>query len=73
MQHDKDYDKLLKRISQNIRTARESKGLTQEQMSELGFNYRHYQKLESGSYSPSLQTLYRVAKALKIELKQLIE
>ena len=45
-----------------IRKLRTKKGLTQEDMTRFGFNYRHYQKLESGAHSFSL---YRACSELK--------
>lgn len=66
------YDRFLKRVAANLQKYRKSKGLTQEQMSDRGFNYRFYQKLESGSYSPSLKTLFRLAEALGIKVEDLV-
>ena len=58
------YSAFLKRFASNLRRIRKQKGLTQEQMADLGFNYRFYQKLESGAYSPSLNTVYRLSRAM---------
>ena len=66
---DPKYKKLLMRISKNIKKARIAHGLTQEEMTQKGFNYRHYQKLESGTYSFTLHTLQRLALALNVEIK----
>ncbi|MEZ4846736.1 MAG: helix-turn-helix transcriptional regulator [Bdellovibrionota bacterium] len=66
---DKEYSLVLKDLSKKIKSLREKKGLTQEKMKDFGFNYRHYQKLESGTYSPSFYTLFRLAKAFKVSLK----
>ena len=67
-----DYDLLLARIAENIRALRLRNGLTQEQMTEFGFNYRHYQRLESGNYSPSLNTLYRLSKVFKVSIASIL-
>lgn len=66
----KSYDILLKQISKNIKKTRINKGLTQENMSDHGFNYRHYQKIESGSYSMNLYTLYRLSQIFKVKIIQ---
>ena len=66
--NNKSYEKLLKRISKNIKKARRDRKLTQEKMSDYGFNYRHYQKIESGSYSMNLYTLHRLSKIFKIKI-----
>ena len=68
-----EYQRLLKRISKNIRAARESKGWTQEEMTRFGFNYRHYQKLESGTYSFNLFTLFRLSKAFALKVEDLLK
>ncbi len=69
MSTDRDYAKLLNKVSQNVKQARLARDLTQEDMVQFGFNYRHYQKLESGKYSLNLHTLHRLAKALKTEVR----
>jgi transcriptional regulator with XRE-family HTH domain len=66
----RDYDKLLQCIAYNIRRLRRSRDLTQEDMIDFGFNYRHYQKLESGSYSPNLRTLHRLAIVFKTNITE---
>lgn len=41
-------------------------------MVQLGLNYRYYQKLESGSHSPTLFTLFKLSKAFKVKISDLI-
>ncbi len=60
------YLRLLRAVAANIKSARQNKGLTQEDMMDHGFNYRFYQKLESGKYSMTLKTLHKVACALSV-------
>ncbi len=67
---DAKYEKLLRRIRSNIRDIRQSKRLTQEDMVDFGFNYRHYQSIESGRHSPNLHTLFRVAEALRVDIRE---
>lgn len=67
----KSYENLLKTIALNLKRFRKQRGLTQEDMAEYGFNYRFYQKLESGNYSPNLKTLYKLAMAFNIEVEAL--
>lgn len=59
----------MARIATNIRRVREAKGLTQEDMMSLGFERRWFQRIESGTYSVSLPTLDRVARALKVDVR----
>lgn len=70
---DADFLNLVLLVSKNIRELRKSYGLTQESMAHQGgFNYRFYQKLESGKYSPNLYTLFRVANQLKVKISALL-
>lgn len=68
MVSEKEYERLIKRISSNIKKIRESKELTQEEMTQFGFNYRHYQKIESGNHSFNLFTLFRLSKVFKVDI-----
>lgn len=70
---EQSYQKLIKRIANNIKTIRKSKGLSQVQMEKFGFDLRNYQRIESGSHSPSLFTLFKIAEALNIELSDLLK
>lgn len=69
-----EYKEILKTISRNIKFQRkEVLGLTQEDMMEFGFDKRYFQKLESGVYGPSLQTLVRVAQTFDISVADLLQ
>lgn len=72
MKEDRDYQRLLANIADNIRRIRVSKRLTQEDMMDLGFNYRFFQKLESGTYSPNLRTLHRLSRAFDVRINDLL-
>ena len=69
---DQSYDILLKKISSNIKKARKKRRITQESMIDYGFNYRHYQKIESGSYSMNLYTLHRLSNIFNINIGNLL-
>ena len=73
MDQDQSYDLLLKRIAKNIKKARKQKGLTQENMMDYGFNYRHYQKIESGTYSMNLYTLHRLSIIFNVSIRNLLK
>lgn len=66
---DEHYWKLMRRVALNILRIREEKNLTQEDMVELGFERRWYQRIESGTYSVSLPTLDRLARAFKVDVE----
>lgn len=73
MNLDKEYTKFLAKLSENIKTLRIEHGYTQEEMVQFGFNYRHYQKLESGTHSPSLSTIFKIARIYSVEIRTLFE
>ena len=73
MDQDQSYNILLKKIANNIKKARKKNGFTQENMVDHGFNYRHYQKIESGSYSMNLYTLHRLSNIFNISIKNLLK
>lgn len=73
MKKSSTYSDVLKVVSKNIKKYREINNYTQEDMAEFGFNYRFYQKLESGKYSPNLQTLYKVCMILQIDMETLFK
>ena len=67
---DDRYWRLMRRVAGNLQRVRESKGLTQEDMTDLGFERRWFQRIESGRYSVSLPTLDKAARALKVDVSE---
>lgn len=65
----REESKLVQKIAKNIKALRIEKGHTQFDMCDYGFNYRHYQRVESGKYAPTIETLIRIARAFKVEVK----
>jgi len=66
-------DTVAGRLGGNIRQLREARGLTQEQMAQVsGVPRATWANLESGAANPTLNVLYRVAKALQVPLEELI-
>jgi transcriptional regulator with XRE-family HTH domain len=70
---DKEVLKLSKRFATRLKQYRTRKGLTQEDMANFGFNYRHYQRLESGSHAPSLLTLVRLGRIFGVKAAEFLE
>ncbi len=70
MSQDKAYDRMVEKIAENVAKIRKAKGLTQEDMVEKGFSYRHYQRVESGTHSPNLLTLFRLSQAFKVDIRE---
>lgn len=73
MDRNSEFDKFIKNIAQNIKRYRKKAGLTQMDMIDHGFNYRHYQRLESGETGYNLQTLFRLSKIFKIKVSTLLD
>ncbi len=67
------YEKFRHTVVTNIKNARKKANLTQEDMARFGFNVRHYQDIEAGKIHFTLETLYRIGKALKIKPEELIK
>ena len=61
-------------LADNIRTLRETRGLTQSQMAKrAGIPRPTWASLESGAANPTLQVLLKTAMALQIRLEELLE
>lgn len=73
MDKNTEFDRLIKRIAQNIKHYRKKAGLTQMDMIDHGFNYRHYQRLESGNTGYNLQTLFRLSKVFKVKVADFLK
>ena len=64
---------LSKRFGEVIRRERQSKGISQEQLAELAHLDRTYvQRLERGRYSPTLDTVESLARALQMLPSELV-
>lgn len=64
---------LDRNFQERLRAAREAKGLTQADVANrLGVTRPSYTAIETGKASPSLTTIYKVAKALKIDAAELL-
>ncbi|MFT3923719.1 MAG: XRE family transcriptional regulator [Myxococcales bacterium] len=60
-------------LSDNLRSLREARGLSQEQMAKLaGIPRPTWTHLESGAANPTLSVLVKVANALQVRLEELI-
>lgn len=59
-------------IGRRIRTARQYKGMTADQLSEkVGLASESLRHIENGSSNPSLHTLFRIAQILNVSLDYL--
>ncbi|QQR81582.1 MAG: helix-turn-helix transcriptional regulator [Deltaproteobacteria bacterium] len=63
----------MQRVGRNVRKARNNQKITQEQMRDLGFNYRYYQKIEAGEVNVTLDTLVKLSRALKCPITNFLK
>jgi transcriptional regulator with XRE-family HTH domain len=71
---DKDFRKELKKLGNHLQNLSKQAGFTQERMAELiGIDSNYLSKIECGMRSPTLKTLMKFAKALKIPKKSLLD
>ncbi len=68
------HDKFLKQFGNNLRTIRIQKGLTQEDLAfEAELDLTQIGRIERGVTNTSISIAYKLAKALKVNVKQLFE
>jgi transcriptional regulator with XRE-family HTH domain len=66
-------DKLLNHISENLSRIRKEQRYTQREVAELaGLNPNYYAKVERGDGMPSLKTIHKLAKALRVTATEII-
>jgi len=69
-----DKDDFLKRLGHNIKTIRESKGISQQQLAaECNFEKSNMSRIEAGNTNPTIYTLNKIANAMGIEIKDLLK
>lgn len=65
---------LLKKLALKIKQLRTAKGLSQNQFGlEIEMEKSNVSRLESGSVSPKITTLNKIAKALDVSLSDLVK
>jgi transcriptional regulator with XRE-family HTH domain len=61
-------------FGQVLQQLRKERGLSQEELGfESGYHRTYISLLERGKKSPSLQTIFQLAKALKVEPSEIVE
>jgi transcriptional regulator with XRE-family HTH domain len=64
----------LSSFGKRLSTIRKRKGITQEKLADLIEVHRTYIGfIEQGKRNPSISNVYKIAKALKVSLKELFE
>lgn len=60
-------------ISENLSRIRKQQRYTQKEVAEMsGLNPNYYAKIERGDGVPSLKTVYKIAKALKVSATDIV-
>ena len=68
---DRSIEKFFGQVLQQLRKER---GLSQEELGfESGYHRTYISQLERGKKSPSLQTIFQLAKALNVEPSEIVE
>lgn len=74
LQKNTEKQRFAKHIGKRLRKVRESKGLSQEELSEKAGYYRTYVgHIENGRHSPSVHTMWRLAQVLKVDVSELLK
>lgn len=61
------------KIPENLSRIRKQQRYTQKELAKIaGLNPNYYAKVERGDSVPSLKTLYKVAKALKVTITDIV-
>jgi transcriptional regulator with XRE-family HTH domain len=62
-----------KRLAMRLKRLREERGLTQDRLAKRsGVSHGYLARLEIGMHDPSLSTLKKLAKALKVTVAELV-
>lgn len=65
---------LVEKVAAQVKRIRKRRGLTQQQLADRAGIHRVYlAKIEAAQYEPSLTTLERLARALRVKASRLLE
>lgn len=66
-------DDFASKIPVNLSAIRKQQRYTQKEVADMaGLNHNYYAKVERGDGIPSLKTLYKIAKALKVTATEIV-
>ncbi len=67
------HKQVLEKFGQKMQQVRQSKGITQEALASMLSMHRTYIGLiERGERNPTIRTLYKIAKALKVNASDIL-
>jgi len=64
---------ILRKFGQKLQRIRKSKGISQEDLAaDLSLHRNYIGMIERGERNPTIRTLYKIAKALKVKSSELL-
>ncbi len=64
---------ILSKFGEKLKVVRKSKGITQEELAVKLYMHKNYiGMIERGERNPTIRTLYKIAKALKVSASELL-
>jgi transcriptional regulator with XRE-family HTH domain len=68
-----DQERALREFGHRVRSARNSRGLTQNELADIaGVDRKTISRIENSRFSPSLANVLAIANALQIEARDLL-
>ncbi|MGE8711583.1 helix-turn-helix domain-containing protein [Leptospira interrogans] len=69
-----EYEEFIRKVGQKIKEIRVAKDITQEAMDgEYAISYRTVQDIENGQSHPSVRSIFKISKRLKVRPKDLLD
>ncbi|MCD1166320.1 helix-turn-helix domain-containing protein [Leptospira interrogans] len=70
-----EYEEFIRKVGTKIKEIRVSKGITQEAMDEgeYAISYRTVQDIENGQSHPSVRSIFKISKRLKVRPRDLLD
>lgn len=69
-----DSHKIIKQIGRNIAAIRKKRGYKQTDLAQMcEFEKSNMARIENGNTNPTIKTLIKIAKALEVELGEIIK
>lgn len=67
------HKQILEKFGQKMQKVRQSNDITQEELAaRLGMHRTYIGLIERGERNPTIRTLYKIAKALKVQASELL-
>jgi transcriptional regulator with XRE-family HTH domain len=68
-----DEDKILSRFAANLKSCRQARGISQEELASMaGFSRSYYTEIETGKRNPSLINLVKLIAVLEVDANTLL-